>query len=148
MKKNGFTLVEMLAIIVLLAIIALVATPVILNIVANSQRSGFASSVNGIKDAIETDYSERNFDTSNSYKYDNGKLYFVNGKTDQIEGDPIPMSGGISDGNGVGTIDDRGNVKLRIYNSRYCGTMGIEKQAGVNVIDCNGVEACKAACGL
>ncbi len=148
MRKNGFTLIEMLAIIVLLAIIAVVATPVVLNIVANSQRSGFASSVNGIKDAIETDYSERDFDTNNSYKYENGKLYFVNGKTNQVEGDPIPMSGGISDGNGTGIIDDKGNVKVRIYNSRYCGTMGINSTAGVNVIDCNGLEACKTACGF
>lgn len=140
MKKNGFTLIELLVIIVLLAIISLVATPVILDILQNTKKNGFASSVSGIKDAIETDYSDKDFDiTRNTYTYEDGKLY-------DNERNLIPMSGGISGGYGKGTVDDRGNVKVWIYNNQYCGTMGYESKAGVSVANCNGLSECEKAC--
>lgn len=143
MKEKGFTLVELLAIIVLLAIIAVVASPIILNIIENSKKSGFASSVNGIKDAVENDYSGRNFDTNSEYIYENGSLYFVPTTGNR---EVVPVSGGISDGNGTASVDENGKVKIAIYNGSYCGTMGYNSSASVKVTTCDGVENCKSIC--
>lgn len=147
MKKNGFTLVEMLAIVVLLAIIALVSTPLIMNVIANSKKSAFTSSMNGIRDAIETDYGERADFLNDSivieYEYNQGNLYY---KKNGVKGeDGVPISGGISDGYGVGTIDEDGNVILTIYNTKYCGKIN---ESGTTVSDCDSLAACKTACGL
>ena len=38
MKRKGFTLVELLAVIVILAVIALIATPAVLNIIEDSKK--------------------------------------------------------------------------------------------------------------
>ena len=56
MKKNGFTLVELLAVIVILAIIALIATPIILNIIGQAQEGADARSVEVYAKTIETNY--------------------------------------------------------------------------------------------
>ena len=52
-RKKGFTLVELLAVIVILAIIALIATPIILNIIKDAKRSAAKDSAYGYIDAVE-----------------------------------------------------------------------------------------------
>ena len=47
MNKKGFTLVELLAVIVILAIIALIATPLILNVIDNAKKGAAEASANG-----------------------------------------------------------------------------------------------------
>lgn len=145
MKKNGFTLVELLAVIVILALLAIVSTPIVMNILENSKKSSFASSINGIKKAIENDFGVRDFDASNRYEYVNGVLYFVDKDGEKTV---VPMSGGISNGNGIGSVDTYGNVIIRIYTDSYCGTMGVADKVGVTVSKCESVESCKATCGV
>ena len=53
MKKKGFTLVELLAVIVVLAIIALIAVPRILNVVEKSKIGAAKSSALGYISSIE-----------------------------------------------------------------------------------------------
>lgn len=52
-KKNGFTLVELLAVIVILAIIALIAIPTILGIINTAKKGAFKASVLGVIEAGE-----------------------------------------------------------------------------------------------
>ena len=52
-KNKGFTLVELLAVIVILALIALIATPIILNIIKDAKRSAAKNSAYGYIDAVE-----------------------------------------------------------------------------------------------
>ena len=52
-KNKGFTLVELLAVIVILAIIALIATPIILNVINNAKKEAAKDSFYGYMDAIE-----------------------------------------------------------------------------------------------
>ena len=54
MKKKGFTLVELLAVIVVLAIIALIAVPRILNVVEKARIGAAKSSALGYISSIET----------------------------------------------------------------------------------------------
>ena len=53
MKKKGFTLVELLAVIVILALIALIATPIILNVINDAKKEAAKDSFYGYMDAIE-----------------------------------------------------------------------------------------------
>ena len=53
MKKRGFTLVELLAVIVILAIIALIAVPVFLGIINNTKKSSDKEGVNLYTDTVE-----------------------------------------------------------------------------------------------
>ena len=48
MKKKGFTLVELLAVIVILAVIILIATPMILGVIEKTKKSAFEQSLNGV----------------------------------------------------------------------------------------------------
>ena len=53
MKKRGFTLVELLAVIVILAIIAIIATPIILGVIETSKKGATENSALGYLDAVE-----------------------------------------------------------------------------------------------
>ncbi len=64
MKKNGFTLVELLAVIVILSVIAILVTPVILGIISQSR-----SDVSDIQsEAIER--AARHYVDANAYSLD------------------------------------------------------------------------------
>ena len=53
MKKKGFTLVELLAVIVILAIIAVIATPIILEVIETAKKGAAENSAKGYLDAVE-----------------------------------------------------------------------------------------------
>ena len=52
-KNKGFTLVELLAVIVILALIALIATPIILNVINDAKKQAAKDSAYGCMDAVE-----------------------------------------------------------------------------------------------
>ena len=52
MKKDGFTLVELLAVVVILAVVALIATPIILNVINDAKKSSIKQSAIGYVDAV------------------------------------------------------------------------------------------------
>lgn len=56
MNKKGFTLVELLAVIVILAIIALIATSIVINVINKAQEGADARSVEGYVKAYESAY--------------------------------------------------------------------------------------------
>lgn len=61
--RKGFTLVELLAVIVILAIIALIATPVVLGIINNSRESARLRSAEFYLDAVEQAIMKQNLNT-------------------------------------------------------------------------------------
>ena len=93
-KSKGFTLVELLAVIVILAVLVLAATPAISNIMQKSQKSSFKSEMLGIAKQMSNAYTEKS------------------GKTIK--------AGTGTDGNTV-TITDKPvsvwNVKAKLYNT-------------------------------
>lgn len=76
MKQKGFTLVELLAVIVILAIIAVIAIPKILNIVEDSKKNAAKSSALGYIDAVEKKIAT-NLTTSNNNNITTG-AYTIN----------------------------------------------------------------------
>ena len=56
-KRNGFTLVELLAVIVVLAIIMIIAIPSVLNVMNSARKSSFAIYVKKVVNAVQTQYA-------------------------------------------------------------------------------------------
>lgn len=56
-KKNGFTLVELLAVIVVLAIIMIIAIPSVLDVMNNARKSSFVLYVDKVVTAVQTQYT-------------------------------------------------------------------------------------------
>src|SRR5574344_1529054 len=59
--KKAFQLIELLAVIIILAVIALIATPIVLNVVDNAKESARKSSVAGYADAVKLARTEAQF---------------------------------------------------------------------------------------
>ena len=55
-NKNGFTLVELLAVIVVLAIIMIIAIPSVLDVMSNARKTSFVLYVEKIVGAVQTQY--------------------------------------------------------------------------------------------
>ena len=71
MKKNtGFTLVELLAVIVILAVIALIATPVVLSMIESSRKGAAESSMLSYVDATEKTIVTQLMSNSSAIDYD------------------------------------------------------------------------------
>ena len=72
MKRKGFTLVELLAIIVILAIIAVISVPMMTNFIESSRKKTFKSSVIGLMEAGDV------YRTKHSLDYnEDGKMIFT-----------------------------------------------------------------------
>lgn len=80
MRKNkGFTLVELLAVIVILAVIALIATPVVLSMIESSRKGAAESSMLSYVDATEKTIVTKLMNSTSSVNYD--QTYSVVGLT-------------------------------------------------------------------
>src|SRR5574344_540555 len=67
MKNNkAFTLIELLAVIVILAIIALISTPIILGVIENAKKGASKNSVNGYMEAVELQIARNGLDSDDS----------------------------------------------------------------------------------
>lgn len=75
LNKKGFTLIELLAVIVILAILMLLATPSVLKIMNNAQKSAFETEAATILSAAKTQYAADAGTTDGSKKcYDKSTL--------------------------------------------------------------------------
>ena len=73
-KKNAFTLIELLAVIVILAIIALIATPIILGIVEDAKKDAFVRSVELVVSTTDIDVMSKLTDNGYEYELIDGKI--------------------------------------------------------------------------
>ena len=103
--SKGFTLVELLAVLVILAIIALITTPIILGVINNARESAAEDSAWAYVDAVENAYALAQTDGS-------GELTYTDESIDSKIGDhDIRVSGSKSDG-GSFSVDPNGIVTV------------------------------------
>lgn len=69
MKQKGFTLVELLAVIVILAVIALIATPQVLSMIESSRQGAAESSMLSYVDVVEKSIVVKLMNASNDTNY-------------------------------------------------------------------------------
>jgi len=123
MNNKGFTLIEVLAVIIVLAIIAVIAVATIVGLIEHSRERTFATSINGIREAIETNAAGEDFLRNVDFVYEEGDLFRIDG-ADRVQ---VNMTGTIA-GSGRGNIDSHGDIWLAVSDSRRCGIYRGTKQ--------------------
>ena len=73
-EQKGFTLVELLGVITLLALVGLISVPIISNVVNNSRLKAFKQTLNGIIDSARIHNAESNYSL-----FDNGEIDLTDG---------------------------------------------------------------------
>ncbi len=115
MKKNGFTLVELLATIALLAVIITVTAPIIINQIAQTRQEAFIDNANMLIKAANNYYAESQINKEITVPllatYKNGNVTYCNNKAKLEYSGKNPTSGNIY-------ISATGEVEIRIYDSQ------------------------------
>lgn len=109
MKKNAFTLVEILAIIVVLGIIALIAVPILLGVIDNGRKKVFETDIKSIEREVLRYVSQNGISGT----------FIINGSTVTLNGQPTDIQSG-SGYQGKIIVDVDGNSKFAIHNDRWC----------------------------
>ena len=120
MNKKGFTLVEILAVITILAVIALITTPIIFWVIEDSRMNTFTRSVEEMRNVIDMDYNEYGRSGRVTYKYSNNKLVCV--ECDGGSDLELDFTGEIDDASGTFYNND-GEITLTVENGVYKATV-------------------------
>ena len=110
-NNKGFTLVEILAIVVVIGIICLITIPSLIGTMENAQKNAFKESVNGLIRSVRNDSDYNNYEDG-TYKVNNGILY--DSKSNKIQ-----TSGGEKE-NGVLYINSNGLIAAAVNNGKWC----------------------------
>ncbi len=114
MNKKAFTLIELLAVISILAIIALIITPMALETIADARKQTFLDNAKTLKKAADSYYMETNMSNKTSLPllvtYNNKKVSYCNDKPGLEYKGSNPQSGNIY-------INTNGDVEMKIYDS-------------------------------
>ena len=119
MNKKGFTLVEILAVITILAVIALITTPIIFGVIEDSRMNTFTRSVEEMRNVIDMDYNEYGRSGRVTYKYSNNKLVCV--ECDGGSDLELDFTGEIDGASGT-FYDNDGEITLTVENGVYKAT--------------------------
>jgi len=114
-KEKGFTLVELIAVIILLGIIALIAIPAVNTTIKNTRKSTFENSAYGVIEAGKLYYQNREL---LGLELNDTTFTFPEATGLEVNGDK-PESGKM-------LLTSKGNIKLAISNGKYCARKGYE----------------------
>ena len=137
MKKKGFTLMELLAIISVLAIIVLVATPVVNKIIDNTKKSTFESSVKNMMESINW-YLLDKYDG----KYVGSKTFTLNSSgitevKDDKKVEELEYEGKVK-GTGQIIANENGKLSVKYSDDNYCATKDyLDKKLTIKKGKCN-----------
>ncbi len=118
-RNRAFTLIELLAVIIIIGVIALIVSPIILNVIGKSKKAAFERSIDGIIEAVRIDLSDDDFLVPREYFYEGSSLSLLT-VNDKKRNEIVKISGRI-DGNGFIYVDGDGNIIINnICNKEYC----------------------------
>lgn len=105
LDKKGFTLIEVLGVLVVLSIIVLITTPFIQDKITESKKNAFVSDVNGYLRATRNKNTE---DGTTSFTISDGKI----SPTVDTKGEIL--------GKGKIQYNRLGKAKANVWNDKYC----------------------------
>ncbi len=107
--KNGFTLVELLAVLIILTIVSLITVPIISNSIEDSKKESFEVGISHLIVALQNDQATDDFQ-SRSYTFP------------LTPASTLKMEGDTSDWEGTALIDEDGKIEINIYSNGYCAS--------------------------
>lgn len=119
MNIKGFTLVELMATMILIGLIGIISIPAI-NRTLNKQRvKGFNTTVKGMVASVKNDAETDRFRIPRSYVYADGKLKLVEVRGVSKDED-LEVEGKLIDGTGSIKYNSDGDLYIAIKNKKYC----------------------------
>ena len=128
-KKTGFTLLELLAVIVILAIIALIVSPFVTKAIKEARKGAFKNTAYGIVASLDV-YQSQKLETgfiNTTFLYSN---YL---ETNSANSDSLPYKGK-KPKNGIVLLRANGKVEMAISDGNYCAYKFLDK-AEIEVVD-------------
>lgn len=126
MRRNGFTLVELLGVLAILAILATITVPIVLNVFNNTANSAFEDNAMSLSKAADNYYSASTLDaytklpflvTFNDGKETNKYINNEN-KNCEISNDRMMEYTGDNPDSGNIYIDKNGDIYMAIYDKQ------------------------------
>ena len=118
MKNRGFTLIELLAVISIIVVIALISFPIITNLIDDSEKNTFGSSVQELTNVAELDYSEYARSGAVTYTLAGDKL-----TCPVCASEGVKFSGNIEGGQGTIIVNKGKTTSVSIVNADYSASL-------------------------
>lgn len=125
MKKRGFTLIELMAVIIILAAIALIISPLVVDLINEQKQKTFRESVNGIFRSIKIEAADSGYATPRVYSYHDGRLTLISAEGEELDTPVLVKTEGkiATDHAYEMTYNDEGDIILdNICDSDWCAT--------------------------
>ena len=123
MNKKGFTLVELLAVIIILGTILVIAVPRFTGVADASRKKTLEISAKSFSSELKKAYVQDNFEISEA-----GKTFTIEGNS--FLGDSLDVTGELPD-TGKLYVDPEGNVALTLTKGNYCAVMPLNGEVEV-----------------
>lgn len=133
--KKGFTLVELLAVIVILAVIALIATPMIMGIIDKARKGALKETVHAYIESIQNTVAIKSMETSESYRGTTCRLSKEMMICDNESDFEIKIKGEKLDTLNIVFSNNEIIEKAQFKKGNYCGNY--KKNSEIKFVECN-----------
>ncbi len=130
MKKKGFTIVELLTVVVILGIILAIVIPKVFNLTGISRRGSFTTNVTEAMNVAKMHYQETftgNVGSNITYNFNEGGVISVSGNALSLTEGDLNLTGYVK-------VNDKGELKISLSDNTYCAVKNF-KDGGINVYE-------------